>query len=324
MHVDSCHKSVARLQSQRVDDSLLEAAYRHVQTEYAHLNRSAGMNHIWTFAEHVSSNIEAHLKFTKKYDTAAAVDATRTQQLTNQRSNTGTWHGSSIIVTTNGDRSGAYSPWKDIVIPPNLESQIKPVWPEPRFLLADEREYTASFGGSVVDCSTCPPHWPRCCESTNVVRSFIREHLTQYDDFAIVESRHAPSYASNMRRSNFCLCPPGRSGVFVRPYEAILSGCIPVVFSPHVDLAFAGVIEYDKFVIYYDIEKLPQLATYLRSVSQEEIVKRRLAMEKIWRRLMFNTIMEEGDAVSTMMELLTARKCRATAGVTSGHSLVSP
>jgi hypothetical protein len=231
---------------------------------------------------------------------------------------------SSIQLSTDGDRTASsYSLWRDIVIPPNLEADIKPIWSESHFSVSDEREFLATFAGNLIDCQTCPTHRRQCCGS-NAVRTFIRNKLAEHRDVAVLDSRHDAAYVRNLRSSTFCLSPTGRTNVFVRPYEAILSGCIPVVFSPTVDLAFADIIDYDRFVIYYDESKLPRLHSYLRSISFDEIIERRAAMEKVWRRFIYNTIMEDNDAVSSLIQVLATRKCRTPALLGIGHTVASP
>lgn len=47
-------------------------------------------------------------------------------------------------------------------------------------------------------------------------------------------------------RSVFCLSPAGDTPSSARLFDAIVSGCIPVIVSDEVELPFEGILDYRK------------------------------------------------------------------------------
>lgn len=49
-----------------------------------------------------------------------------------------------------------------------------------------------------------------------------------------------------MTRSIFCLSPAGDTPSSARLFDAIVSGCIPVIVSDELELPFEGILDYRK------------------------------------------------------------------------------
>jgi hypothetical protein len=47
-----------------------------------------------------------------------------------------------------------------------------------------------------------------------------------------------------MRKSLFCLSPAGDTPSSARLFDAIVSGCIPVIISDELELPFEGILDY--------------------------------------------------------------------------------
>lgn len=47
-------------------------------------------------------------------------------------------------------------------------------------------------------------------------------------------------------RSLFCLCPAGDTPSSARLFDAIVSGCIPVIVSDELEFPFEGILDYKK------------------------------------------------------------------------------
>lgn len=50
-------------------------------------------------------------------------------------------------------------------------------------------------------------------------------------------------------RSSFCLSPAGDTPSSARLFDAIVSGCIPVIVSDELELPFEGILDYRKVCI---------------------------------------------------------------------------
>ena len=58
-----------------------------------------------------------------------------------------------------------------------------------------------------------------------------------------------PNYSMLCYRSLFCLCPAGDTPSSARLFDAIVSGCIPVIVSDELELPFEGLLDYNKVFV---------------------------------------------------------------------------
>lgn len=56
--------------------------------------------------------------------------------------------------------------------------------------------------------------------------------------------------ALHIIRSLFCLSPAGDTPSSARLFDAIVSGCIPVIISDELELPFEGILDYRKVCMY--------------------------------------------------------------------------
>lgn len=59
--------------------------------------------------------------------------------------------------------------------------------------------------------------------------------------------------------------------------------CIPVVISEVQELAFEEFVDWDSFVVWIRPSDIEEIDLILRSLSDEELERRRKAMRKVWR-----------------------------------------
>lgn len=83
-------------------------------------------------------------------------------------------------------------------------------------------------------------------------------------------------------------------------------GCVPVVISEVQELAFEEFLNWDSLAIWVRPNSIGDLDTILRSISDEEISKRRDAMKRLWRVLWYDG--EYGLAYEAILQALYARK----------------
>lgn len=79
---------------------------------------------------------------------------------------------------------------------------------------------------------------------------------------------------NGMRSSIFCLSPAGDTPSSARLFDAIVSGCIPVIVSDELELPFEGILDYRKIVVFVSSSDAVQpgwLLRYLRSISHAHI-----------------------------------------------------
>ncbi|KAF5207660.1 Xylogalacturonan beta-1,3-xylosyltransferase [Thalictrum thalictroides] len=97
---------------------------------------------------------------------------------------------------------------------------------------------------------------------------------------------------NGMRRSIFCLNPAGDTPSSARLFDAIVSGCIPVIVSDELELPFEGMLDYRKIALFVsssDAVQPGQLLTFLKSISPEKIKKMRANLAKYTRHFLYSS-----------------------------------
>ncbi|KAF8412693.1 hypothetical protein HHK36_000661 [Tetracentron sinense] len=112
------------------------------------------------------------------------------------------------------------------------------------------------------------------------VRDLLFQVLEDQKDVIIkhgTQSRESRRMATQgMHSSKFCLHPAGDTPSACRLFDAIVSLCVPVIVSDHIELPFEDVIDYGKIAIFVDSTsavKRGYLSKMLRAVSTERILE---------------------------------------------------
>ncbi|XP_052198688.1 probable arabinosyltransferase ARAD1 [Diospyros lotus] len=94
-----------------------------------------------------------------------------------------------------------------------------------------------------------------------------------------------------MRKSVFCLSPAGDTPSSARLFDAIVSGCIPVIVSDELELPFEGILDYRKIALFVSSSDAVQpgwLLRFLRSVSPSQIKEMQLRLAKYSRHFLYS------------------------------------
>ncbi|MCI01820.1 exostosin family protein, partial [Trifolium medium] len=82
------------------------------------------------------------------------------------------------------------------------------------------------------------------------IRSKLVDQLSGADGVIIEEGTSGEggkeAAQNGMRKSIFCLNPAGDTPSSARLFDAIVSGCIPVIVSDELELPFEGILDYRK------------------------------------------------------------------------------
>lgn len=84
-----------------------------------------------------------------------------------------------------------------------------------------------------------------------------------------------------MRSSKFCLHPAGDTPSSCRLFDAIVSHCVPVIVSDHIELPFEDELDYSEFSLFFSVNDALRpglLVSKLREVKKERWVE-------MWKRL---------------------------------------
>lgn len=139
----------------------------------------------------------------------------------------------------------------------------------------------------------------------NVLRRDLRARLQHEADFVFAEK--ASTYASELRRSIFCIIPRGNTPWTKRFFDAVLAGCIPVVLSDPISFAFEHLVNFHRFTLKLPEREGARLAEVVRAVTPEQV--ERMGAELLrWRRAF--DYGERGRAFELLLVELSLRKNR--------------
>jgi len=95
-------------------------------------------------------------------------------------------------------------------------------------------------------------------------------------------------------KSVFCLSPHGDSSTRKAFWDALLVGCINVVYTDEVKMPFDDIINYSNLTVYIPKERVTDTFNILQNMTKEEIKQKQLYIEK--NRIHFQyTIIEKKD-----------------------------
>ncbi|CAN4089381.1 unnamed protein product [Withania somnifera] len=127
------------------------------------------------------------------------------------------------------------------------------------------------------------------------IRAKLVEDLRGADGVSIEEGTSGEggkaAAQSGMRKSIFCLNPAGDTPSSARLFDAIVSGCIPVVVSDELELPFEGILNYRKIALFVSSSDALQpgwLLSFLKSVSVAQIKELQLNLAKYARHFLYS------------------------------------
>ncbi|KAG6506038.1 probable arabinosyltransferase ARAD1 [Zingiber officinale] len=97
---------------------------------------------------------------------------------------------------------------------------------------------------------------------------------------------------AGMRKSLFCLSPAGDTPSSARLFDAIVSGCIPVIVSDELELPFEGILDYRKIALFVSSNDAVQpgwLVNFLMNVDSKQIIEMQNNLAKYSRHFLFSS-----------------------------------
>ncbi|CAO1944675.1 unnamed protein product [Urochloa humidicola] len=128
------------------------------------------------------------------------------------------------------------------------------------------------------------------------IRSKLVEELKGEEGIVIEEgSAGAQGKAAaqdGMRKSLFCLSPAGDTPSSARLFDAIVSGCIPVIISDDLELPFEGILDYREIALFVSSSDAVQpgwLVKYLRRIDSKRIGEMQSNLVKFSRHFLYSS-----------------------------------
>ncbi|KAE8692557.1 Exostosin family protein isoform 2 [Hibiscus syriacus] len=128
------------------------------------------------------------------------------------------------------------------------------------------------------------------------IRSKLVAELADAKDVVIEEGtageQGKTAAQKGMRSSTFCLSPAGDTPSSARLFDAVVSGCIPVIISDELELPFEGILDYRKIAIFVSSTDAVQpgwLLTYLKGISSNKIREMRKNLVEFSRHFVYSS-----------------------------------
>ncbi|XP_057956238.1 probable glucuronoxylan glucuronosyltransferase IRX7 [Malania oleifera] len=140
------------------------------------------------------------------------------------------------------------------------------------------------------------------------VRTAIWETFNRDRRFYLRRHRFA-GYQSEIVRSVFCLCPLGWAPWSPRLVESVALGCVPVIIADGIRLPFPAAVRWPEIslrVAERDVGKLGKILDHVAATNLSRI------QQSLWdpatrRALLFNEVMQEGDATWQVLYALSQK-----------------
>ncbi|KAG2491281.1 hypothetical protein HYH03_010287 [Edaphochlamys debaryana] len=168
---------------------------------------------------------------------------------------------------------------RDVVVPPSDEVFVDQARDIYRDLVANggrdpSRTKLLVFAGGVGDGTVYSG-------GTRQMVFRMLKNATSTEGVELIEGR-VHDYHTRLRASKFCFAPYG-FGFGIRLVQAMQTGCIPLVIQDHVYQPFEDTMPYEEFSVRLPLRDVPRLVDVLRSYSDDELARMRLAMAKYYR-----------------------------------------
>ncbi|XP_048602376.1 probable arabinosyltransferase ARAD1 [Brassica napus] len=128
------------------------------------------------------------------------------------------------------------------------------------------------------------------------IRAKLGAELSGVKDVIITEGTSGEggklAAQGGMRRSLFCLCPAGDTPSSARLFDAIVSGCIPVIVSDELELPFEGILDYKKVAVIVSSSDAIQpgwLVNHLRSFIPSQVKKFQSSLAQYSRHFVYSS-----------------------------------
>ncbi|ONK78112.1 uncharacterized protein A4U43_C02F14480 [Asparagus officinalis] len=97
---------------------------------------------------------------------------------------------------------------------------------------------------------------------------------------------------TGMRKSIFCLSPAGDTPSSARLFDAIVSGCIPVIVSDELELPFEGILDYRKIALFVSSSDAIQpgwLVNFLQNIDSRQIKEMQANLAEYSRHFLYSS-----------------------------------
>ncbi|XP_074353840.1 putative glycosyltransferase At5g03795 isoform X2 [Apium graveolens] len=167
-------------------------------------------------------------------------------------------YNSSIRALCNANTSERFNPYRDVSIP---EVDLP-------------RGTTDGLLGG-----PSPSHRPTLIFFAGGVHGYIRTVLFEYwenKDTEVQVRKYLPKgvkYYDMLRKSKYCICPSGYEVADARIFEALYTGCVPIIIKDHYVAPFSDVLNWKSFSVIIPVKDIPNLKKIVKNISPRQYIK---------------------------------------------------
>ncbi|XP_076916313.1 putative arabinosyltransferase ARAD1 [Bidens hawaiensis] len=163
------------------------------------------------------------------------------------------------------------------------------------------------------------------------VRRKLEKILQGYDDVHF-EASYATGEGINastqgMRSSKFCLHPAGDTPSSNRLFDAIVSHCVPVIISDHIELPFESELDYSKFSLFFSVNDalVPgYMVEHLRKIPENEWLLMWARLKEIAHHFEYQFPPKKDDAVNMIWRQVRSKVPAERLAVNRNRRLTIP
>ncbi|WOG96086.1 hypothetical protein DCAR_0415416 [Daucus carota subsp. sativus] len=142
------------------------------------------------------------------------------------------------------------------------------------------------------------------------IRTVLFEHWENKDTEVQIR-QYLPKgvkYYDMLRKSKYCICPSGYEVADARIFEALYTGCVPVIIKDHYVAPFSDVLNWESFSVIIPVKDIPNLKKIVKSISSRQYIKMQMRGLKVRKHFEVNFPPKRYDVFHMILHSIWLRR----------------